>query len=59
VLSTVKDSKTLTATLLAASEQLGEQAVEVTSDPVPVRFERKGTWVVASIDGNVVFNVKR
>lgn len=59
VLSTVKDSKTLTATLLAGSEQLGEQAIEVTSDPVPVRFERKGTWVVASIDGNVVFNVKR
>ena len=59
VLSTVKGSKTLTATLVAGSEQLGEQAVEVTSDPVPVRFERKGTWVVASVDGNVVFNVKR
>lgn len=59
VLSTTKGAKSITATLLAGAEQLGEETVEVTSDPCPVRFERKGTWVVATVDGNVLFNVKR
>ncbi len=57
-LATESGSSTITATLVAGDEQLGEQTVEVSSDPCPVRFERKGTWVVATIDGNVVFNVK-
>ncbi|MFW5868015.1 MAG: hypothetical protein ACOCX2_09380, partial [Armatimonadota bacterium] len=59
VLATVKDEASITATLTAGGEQLAEQAVEVESDPCPVRFERKGTWVVATIDGKLVFNVKR
>ncbi|MGI5817906.1 MAG: hypothetical protein ACOX9R_07380 [Armatimonadota bacterium] len=59
VLSTTGGASSLTATLLAGDETLAEQTVEVESDPCPVRFERKGTWVVATIDGNVVFNVKR
>ncbi len=59
MIATTKGSKSITATLLAGSEQLGEQAVEVANAPCSVRFERKGTWVVATIDGNVVFNVKR
>ena len=59
VLSTEKGAKSITATLMAGGEQLGEETVEVENDPTPVRFERKGTWVVATIDGNVVFDVKR
>jgi hypothetical protein len=59
VITTAKDDANITATLLAGEEQLGEETVEVQGDPCPVRFERKGTWVVATIDGNVVFNVKR
>jgi hypothetical protein len=59
VLATAKGSKSLTATLLAGGEQLGEETVEVANDPCPVRFERKGTWVVATIDGTVIFSVKR
>jgi hypothetical protein len=59
VLATKKGEATLAATLMAGEEQIGEETVEVASDPCPVRFERKGTWIVATVDGNVVFNVKR
>jgi hypothetical protein len=59
VLSTAKGARSITATLMSGEEQLGEQTVDVENDPTPVRFERKGTWVVATIDGNIVFNVKR
>lgn len=59
VLVTAKGSRAITATLLAGTETLGEATVETSSDPCPVRFERKGTWVVAAIDGKVIFNEKR
>ena len=59
VLATAADSAAITATLLAGDEEIAEETVEVESDPCPVRFERKGTWVVATVDGNVVFSVKR
>ncbi|MFP4248618.1 MAG: family 16 glycoside hydrolase [Armatimonadota bacterium] len=59
VIATVEDASNVTATLTVGGEEIGEETVEVQSDPCPVRFERKGTWVVASIDGHVVFNTKR
>lgn len=58
-LRTEKDSAVMTATLKAAEETLGEKQVEVTQDPCPVRFERKGTWIVVSVDGEVIFSEKR
>ncbi|MGM0491349.1 MAG: hypothetical protein ACQER1_00275 [Armatimonadota bacterium] len=59
VIATVEGAASVTATLTVDGEEIGEEIVEVESDPCPVRFERKGTWIVASIDGTVVFNVKR
>lgn len=52
-------SKTLGLKLLAGDEALGETTVEVASDPCPVRFERRGTWVVVTVDGTVALSVKR
>ncbi len=59
IIATERGAASLNVALLAGDEQIGETTVEVESDPCPVRFERKGTWVVVTIDGKVVFNEKR
>lgn len=59
VLATEKGSNTLRATLQSGEETIEEASVEVESTRCSVRFERKGTWVVTTIDGNVVFSVRR
>ncbi|MGC9320005.1 MAG: hypothetical protein ACP5KN_18380 [Armatimonadota bacterium] len=59
VIATQQGSKTVTATLLDGEETVAEGAVEVQSNPCPVSVERKGTWVVATIDGTVAFSEKR
>ncbi|MEA3401984.1 MAG: hypothetical protein U9R79_12175, partial [Armatimonadota bacterium] len=59
VIATQQGSKTLTATLLDGEETVAEGSVEVQSNPCPVTVERKGTWVVATLDGTVAFSEKR
>lgn len=59
IISGTEGSRTLGLKLLAGSETLTETTVEVSNDPCPVRFERRGTWVVVTVDGSVVINLKR
>lgn len=58
VITAAEDSKSLGLKLLAGAETLEETTVEVTGDPCPVRFERRGTWVVVTVDGSVVISLK-
>ena len=57
VIATTKGSRSLGLTLLAGETTLGEATVDASSDPCPVRLERRGTWVVAIVDGSVVLSV--
>lgn len=59
VIAGTEGSKTLGLKLLAGAETLEETTVDVSSDPCPVRFERRGTWVVVTVDGSVAISVKR
>ncbi len=58
-LKTEEGSALITATLMAGDELLGEAEIETSGDPCPVRFERKGTWIVVAIDGEVILSEKR
>lgn len=58
-LTTEKDSPVLTAAVKAGEEVLAEVEFETSEDPSPVRFERKGTWIVVSVEGNVIISEKR
>ncbi len=59
VIEATKGSKSLKAKLLSGDKQLDEAEIETENDPCPVVFERKGTFLVAEIDGKVVFSLKQ
>jgi len=56
VIEATKDSKALKVKLLSGDEQLEEAEIETESNPCPVVFERKGTFLVVEIDNKVVFS---
>lgn len=59
VVASEEGSSALSLTLLDGEETVADSSVEVQSDPCPLRFERKGTWIVVTVDGAVVLNEKR
>lgn len=58
VVAAQQGSKSLSLVLQRAGETVAETSVEVTADPCPVRFERRGTWAVVIVEGNVVLSEK-
>lgn len=59
VVEAAQGSKTLKVRLLQGEETLEQAEVATESDPCPVVFERKGTFLVVSIDDKVIFSRKQ
>ena len=55
IIEATKGSKTLKAKLLQGEETLDAAEIETESNPCPVSFERKGSFVVVMAEGRVVF----